>query len=97
MDSEEAGATGTTPNVRRSKKLAIAGAAVVALSIGMLAGGALGPGSAVAQTATETPAPTPSQTPSDSGDGNQTRGDGDCPNHDGGGSSGQSTASETSI
>jgi hypothetical protein len=105
MDSEEVNAgrepAGVAPNVRRSKKLAIAGAAVVALSIGMLAGGALGPGSAVAQTATETPAATPSQTPSDtpadSGDGNRTRGDRDCPDKDRDGAAEESTASETSI
>jgi len=101
MDSEEAGAGGAAPNVRRSKKLAIAGATVLALSIGMLAGGALGPGAAVAQTAAETPAAAPSQaptdTPADSGDRTRNRGDGDCPDKDRDGAAEESTASETSI
>lgn len=71
----------------RSKRLVIAGAAAVALAIGMLAGGALSSGAAVAQTTTETPTP-------DAPTGTDSEKDGrDCPNKDKGGSG----ATQTSV
>lgn len=67
----------------RSKRLIVAGAAAVALAIGLLAGGALSSGVAVAQTTTPD-APT--------GTDAKKNGPG-CPNKDKGGS----TATETSV